>query len=87
MLCLVRSLVQALAGSVPSAVKLWHCPMSTVLRQGLDGLLRVAKSRLKADPLSGRLSIFRNKSSDRLKVLHWAGTGLCLRCQRLEAGR
>ena len=31
--------------------------------------------------------IFRNKTADRVKVLYWGGHGLCLWCQRLEAGR
>src|SRR5437868_110354 len=37
--------------------------------------------------LSGHLFIFRNRGADRLKVLYWGGHGLCLWCQRLEAGR
>jgi transposase len=44
-------------------------------------------SCLLADPLSGHLFIFRNKTVDRVKVLYWGGHGLCLWCQRLEAGR
>ena len=45
------------------------------------------RTRLQADPLSGHLFIFRNRAADRLKVLYWGGHGLCLWCQRLEAGR
>jgi transposase len=36
------------------------------------------RSRLQADPLSGHLFIFRNRTADRLKVLYWGGHGLCL---------
>ena len=50
-------------------------------------LFALVRSRLQADPLSGHLFIFRNRSADRLKVLYWGGHGLCLWCQRLEAGR
>jgi transposase len=35
----------------------------------------------------GTVFIFRNRSADRVKVLYWGGHGLCLWCQRLEAGR
>jgi transposase len=35
----------------------------------------------------GTVFIFRNKTADRVKVLYWGGHGLCLWCQRLEAGR
>jgi transposase len=73
--------------TIPTAVKLWYCPEATDMRLGFDGLLARVRSRLAADPLSGHLFIFRNRSADRLKVLYWGGHGLCLWCQRLEAGR
>jgi transposase len=69
------------------AVKLWYCPDAVDMRLGFDGLFSLFRSRLNADPLSGHLFIFRNRSADRLKVLYWGGHGLCLWCQRLEAGR
>lgn len=52
-----------------------------------DGLFCLVKEHLKADPFGGHLFIFRNKDANRLKVLYWGGHGLCLWCQRLEAGR
>jgi transposase len=73
--------------SLSPAVKLWYCPDPVDMRLGFDGLFALVRNRLKADPLSGHLFIFRNKSADRLKVLYWGGHGLCLFCQRLEAGR
>jgi transposase len=57
------------------------------MRLGFDGLYLLVVNRLKADPLSGHLFIFRSRQGDRLKVLYWGGHGLCLWCQRLEAGR
>ena len=57
------------------------------MRLGFDGLFLLVSQRLKADPLSGHLFIFRNRAADRLKVLYWGGHGLCLWCQRLESGR
>jgi transposase len=73
--------------TVPPTVKLWYCPDAVDMRLGFDGLSALVRSRLQADPLSGHLFIFRNRSADRLKVLYWGGHGLCLWCQRLEAGR
>lgn len=73
--------------SFPPAVKLWYCPDPVDMRLGFDGLFNLVSTRLKADPLSGHLFIFRNRAADRLKVLYWGGCGLCLWCQRLEAGR
>ena len=73
--------------SLSPAVKLWYCPQPVDMRLGFDGLFNLVRSRLKADPLSGHLFIFRNRAADRVKVLYWGGHGLCLWCQRLEAGR
>jgi transposase len=73
--------------SLSPAVKLWYCPDPVDMRLGFDGLFALVRCRLNADPLSGHLFIFRNRSADRLKVLYWGGHGLCLWCQRLEKGR
>jgi len=73
--------------SLSPAVKLWYCPQSVDMRLGFDGLHALVSNRLKGDPFSGHLFIFRNKNADRLKVLYWGGHGLCMWCQRLEAGR
>jgi transposase len=73
--------------SLSPAVKLWFCPQPVDMRLGFDGLFALVRSRLQADPLSGHLFIFRNRTADRIKVLYWGGHGLCLWCQRLEAGR
>jgi transposase len=73
--------------SLSPAVKLWYCAGPVDMRLGFDGLHALVSNRLKADPLSGHLFIFRNKNADRLKVLYWGGHGLCLWSQRLEAGR
>jgi transposase len=73
--------------SLSPAVKLWYCPEPVDMRLGFDGLYALVSNRLKADPLSGHLFIFRNRTANRVKVLYWGGHGLCLWCQRLEAGR
>ena len=68
-------------------VKLWSAPDPVDFRLGFDGLFARIRTRLAADPMSGHLLIFRNRTVDRVKVLYWGGHGLCLWCQRLEAGR
>jgi len=40
-----------------------------------------------ADPFAGDVFIFRPKRADRVKILVYDGTGLCLYAKRLEAGR
>ena len=55
--------------SLSPAVKLWFCCQPVDRRLGFDGLFALVRSRLQADPLSGHLFIFRNRSADRLNVL------------------
>ena len=37
-----------------------------------------------ADPFNGSLYVFRAKRADRIKIVWWDGTGLCLYAKRLE---
>src|SRR5262245_42225727 len=55
------------------------------MRLGFDGLFSLVRTRLLADPLSGHLFVFRNRTANRLKVLYWGGHGLCLWCQKQES--
>ena len=73
--------------TIPPSVQLWYAPQPVDFRLGFDGLFALVQSRLTANPLSGHLFIFRNKTADRVKVLYWGRHGLCLWCQRLEVGR
>ena len=72
--------------TVPPSTKLWFAA-AVDLRLGFDGLAGLVRTQLHADPLSGHLFVFTNRSANRVKVLYWGGHGLCLWCQRLEAGR
>ena len=42
---------------------------------------------MKADPFSGVIFCFRAKRADRVKLIFWDGTGLCLFAKRLEGGK
>lgn len=56
-------------------------------RRGMDSLAMLVSEALREDPYSGTLFVFRSKRSDRVKILAWDGTGLCLYSKRLESGR
>ncbi len=47
-------------------------------RKGMDSLAALVKQALASDPFTGDVFIFRSKRSDRLKLLVWDGSGLCL---------
>jgi transposase len=72
--------------TVPPTTKLWFAS-AVDLRLGFDGPSNLVRTQLSADPLSGHLFVSTNRSANRVKVLYWGGHGLCLWCQRLEAGR
>jgi transposase len=54
-------------------------------RKGMDGLAALAQAQLQLDPFSGAVLVFRAKRADRVKLLVFDGTGLCLYSKRLEA--
>ncbi len=49
-----------------------------------DGLAAIVQAALGADPFSGAIYVFRSKRMDRVKLLWWDGTGICLMAKRLE---
>jgi transposase len=55
-------------------------------RKGMDSLAALVMQALASDPFAGDVFIFRPKRSDRLKLLVWDGSGLCLITKRLESG-
>ncbi len=56
-------------------------------RQGIDGLSRVCRQRLEADPMSGAVFVFRNRRGRALKILVYDGQGFWLCQKRLSTGR
>ncbi len=56
-------------------------------RKGIDGLAAVCRRHLKADPFSGALFIFINKSHKALRILCYDGQGFWLCHKRLSKGR
>jgi transposase len=59
---------------------------ATDLRRGMDGLSGLVRERLKLEPLSGHLFLFRNRRGDRVKILVWDRSGFWVLYKRLERG-
>jgi len=55
-------------------------------RKGADGLAALVREAIGADPFSGAVYVFRAKRADRVKVVYWDGTGVCLFAKKLEDG-
>ncbi|MGH8650302.1 MAG: IS66 family insertion sequence element accessory protein TnpB [Burkholderiales bacterium] len=56
-------------------------------RKGIDGLARVCREVLAADPFSGWLFVFRNRRHTALRILVYDGQGFWLAHKRLSRGR
>jgi transposase len=55
-------------------------------RKGAEGLAALVREQMTADPFSGAVYVFRAKRADRVKLIFWDGTGVCLFAKRLEEG-
>ena len=55
-------------------------------RKGAEGLAALVREDMQADPFSGAVYVFRAKRADRVKLIFWDGTGVCLFAKRLEDG-
>jgi transposase len=55
-------------------------------RKGAEGLAALVREQMGTDPFSGAVFVFRAKRADRIKLIFWDGTGVCLFAKRLETG-
>jgi len=58
----------------------------TDMRKSFDGLSGLIENHLESNPRGGEVFIFINKRRDRIKLLHWQGSGYTLYYKRLESG-
>ena len=70
----------------PPTVRIWLACQAVDLRRSFDGLAEQVRQQLALDPLSGHIFVFRNKRSDRVKLLYWDEDGFVLIYKRLEKG-
>ncbi len=71
---------------IPPGARIVLATQTVDFRKGPDGLSALVRDA-GADPFSGTLFVFRAKRADRIKILWWDGTGLCLFAKRLEQDR
>jgi transposase len=68
------------------AVRVMVATKPVDFRKGAEGLATLVREAMMADPFSGVVYVFRAKRADRIKLIFWDGTGLCLFAKRLEDG-
>jgi len=73
--------------SLPPSVRLYVSTTPLDMRKSFDGLSLAVQREVEADPRSGHLFVFFNRSKDLCKVLWWDRNGYALYAKRLERGR
>ena len=68
------------------AVRVMMATKPVDFRKGAEGLAALVREQMAADPFSGAIYVFRAKRADRVKLVYWDGTGVCLFAKRLEDG-
>jgi transposase len=69
------------------AVRVMVAAKPVDFRKGAEGLAALVREEMKSDPFSGAVYVFRAKRADRVKLIYWDGTGVCLFAKRLEDGK
>ena len=69
------------------AVRVMIATKPVDFRKGADGLAALVRETMAADPFSGAVYVFRAKRADRVKLVYFDGTGVCLLAKRLEDGK
>jgi transposase len=67
-------------------LKVFVATAPTDLRMNFNGLWAAASEQLGEDPKSGALFVFGNRRRNRIKLLYFDGTGVCVLAKRLEEG-
>ncbi|WP_246721710.1 IS66 family insertion sequence element accessory protein TnpB [Methylosinus sp. H3A] len=68
------------------AVRVMVATKPVDFRKGAEGLAALVRETMMADPFDGAIYVFRAKRADRIKLIFWDGTGVCLFAKRLEDG-
>ena len=69
-----------------SGVRIWIATAPLDMRRSFDALAEHVRTILDGDPMSGHLFVFRNRSSQRVKILWWDQDGYAIYYKRLERG-
>ncbi len=72
--------------TLSSTHKFYLYTESTDMRNRLDGLSGLVQNFLETSPKGSSVFVFINKQRDKVKLLHWIGSGYLLYYKRLEEG-
>ena len=66
------------------AVRVMVAAKPVDFRKGAEGLAALVGEAMGEDPFSGAVYVFRARRADRVKLLYWDGSGVCLFAKRPE---
>ena len=72
---------------LPSSVRVYVATAPVSMHKSFEGLSNEVRRVLAADPLSGHVFLFLNKSRTQVKMLVWTRGGFTVVHKRLERGR
>jgi transposase len=71
---------------IPTGVKVYLASQPVDFRKGPEGLVGLVRDA-GSDPFNGSIYVFRARRADRVKMVWWDGSGLCLYAKRLEQAK
>lgn len=72
---------------LPQSVRVYVATAPANLRKSFEGLSNEVRTALAADPLSGHVFLFLNRTRTQVKMLLWTRGGFTILHKRLERGR
>ena len=72
---------------IPQSVRIYVATAPANLRKSFEGLSNEVRTALLADPLSGHVFLFLNRTRTQVKMLVWTRGGFTIVHKRLERGR
>lgn len=73
--------------ALSAQTRVFVCVAAVDFRKGIDGLARICREVLAADPFCGAVFVFRSRSRTAIRVLAYDGQGFWLCHKRLSEGR
>jgi transposase len=73
--------------AVPPQATIFVAIKSIDFRNGINGISRICRQKLRSDPMSGAIFVFRNRLKTTLKILFYDGEAFWLLTRRLSRGK
>lgn len=73
--------------SIPSQSKIYVAIETIDFRNGINGLGRICREKIRRNPMDGAIFVFRNKNKTTLKILYYDGEAFWLIVRRLSKGK